>query len=169
MPDLSKSAQEGLVEFFTLDTTVYGGGISRFCNSRWDGVSEIDRTEVTWGGQAYISLPFESTGWKRGGDRPERPKIVVPDFDGVLFSMLRAMDGAPGAPIVRIQALAADVLANNVNGAISTESYLLNKVSGNASQLTLELSTMFDFGKTKFPSFICTRETRPGLGSALLR
>lgn len=168
--NLSLSAYKGLIEFFTVDLTEIGGPVLNVCNSQLDRETLLDvPPSITWGSVTYIALPFDSAGWKRGGDRAERPEIAVPDPSRDMYLQLEQLGGATGCPVIRVQAMAKDVEANNVNGAISSEKYVLNSVGWAKYQLKLGLATPFDFTGTKFPSFICTRETRPGLGSALLR
>lgn len=158
----------GRVEFIEVDFTAYGDQVYRFCDSNPYNTDDPGAEAVQWGGLSWISRPFTSTGWKRG-DTTERPKISLPDPDAALLIKIRSLNGASGATINRYVALAESVLAG-VAIPLSHERYMLNKyqaIPGN--KVEVELASIFDFRKSKVPSFVMTREHYPGLGSNLTR
>lgn len=169
MGSLSVKNHDGLIELFSLDLTAWSGGIIRVCNSRLNKDDVLSESTVSFGGQTYITLPFESANWKRGGERAERPKITLPDGELLMWSQLLAMDGAPGAPVTRIQVMAADLIANDQNAILSVERYLLDKPTHDAGKLTLELNAPHAFRKTRFPAKQMLRDEYGGLGVQLLR
>lgn len=168
MANLSLQTLDGLVELFVLDTTAFPGGtINRVCNSRVNKNQLLSEATVTYSGYTYICLPFETANFKRGGDRAERPKIVLPDGSMDFFNALMALGGAPGAKVTRYQIMAADLLANS--SVISTDAYVLDKATWDAGKITFELSAPHAFRKLKFPSKQMLRDEYPGLGAQLLR
>jgi hypothetical protein len=156
------------VEFVSVDLTDHGDTIYYFCNAANFTQDKITDEGVFWGGIRWAFRPFQSSNWKTG-DAVERPKIVIPDPGAALCTKLRSLDGAPGATVMRYQALGESVDAGH-HLPISIEHYkLMNVASVPGIQVDLELGTIFDYRKLKSPSFIMTREDFPGLGSNLTR
>jgi len=167
--NLQKSTYNGLIEFLSIDLSVFGDQAYYFCNSSTFESPYDGDNAITWRGRSWQCVPLTSDGWQRGGENLVRPKVTVPDFTGALFVKMRNLNHAAGAPVERIRALYADVQAGGTYGGFQTEKYLLNSVAGNGRVLTLELATIIDFQQSKTPSFIMSREFYPGLGSALIR
>lgn len=159
---------EQRVEFLEIDFRKHGDTIRRFCNSNPFNTDDPYTESVIWGGYAWTCRPFESTGWKRG-DRAERPSITLPDPDSALVIKLRTLQGASGADVTRYVASGKSVMAGN-SMPITHERYLLNKYQASpGKEVKIELASIFDFRKSKVPSFIMTRKHYPGLGSNLTR
>ncbi len=166
--NLSLQTLNGLVGLFVLDTTDFpGGSVVRVCNSRINKNTLLSEASVLWGGDIYICIPFEVANFKRGGDRPEKPKLVIPDGEMTFWMQLMELGGAPGAKVTHMQAMAKDILAGE--GAISTAEYFLDKPIWDGGKLTLELSSQNTMRKSKFPSRRMTRQDFPGLGVQLMR
>ncbi|QCB39207.1 hypothetical protein E5554_16055 [Sphingobium sp. PAMC28499] len=169
MPNLNKSTFDRLIEFYSLDLTVFGDAVYRFVNT---STFEADLPEdgiIRFSGQDWTPYAFVTSGWQRGGENLVQPTIEMPDFGSALAVTLAKYDDAPGAPVTRYLALADDVIADNPQAAFQTERYLLDSVSSDGQVLTLTLATHADFKRAKFPGFKMTREHYPGLGSNLLR
>jgi len=169
MPNLNKSTFDRLIEFYELDLTAFDDTVYRFVNTSSFDAETPELGVIEFNGFDWQPYPFVTSGWQRGGENLVQPKIEMPDFMSVLAVTLAQYDDAPGAPVVRYQALADDVIANNPQAAISVERYLLDTVSADGQVLTLTLAKNVDFKRAKFPGFKMTREHYPGLGSNLLR
>lgn len=162
------TSYDGSLELIEIDLTAWGDEKYRFVNSKIDETT-YEFADLVWQGNTYVALPFQTAGWKRGGEGQERPKIECPDFDGLLDAKLDEYDGAAGAPITRYQVLAADVLADDPNAPFGVDKFMLYSASGDGMTLSLELATPMDYRKTRFPAFTMTRQHYPGLGKPLLR
>lgn len=170
MTQLNGSTWDGLVEFASLDLNQWGGSTLRYCNSKPLSDAGLDLPElgtVSFLGQVWQCYPFVTAGFQRGGENKAQPSIELPDFMGALAVRLAGFNNAPGAPVIRYQALAEDVISNNPQAAISKEEYLLDSVTSGQLSLNLNLATHLDFSANKVPSFKMYREHYPGLGSNL--
>lgn len=158
----------GRVEFIVVDLTAQGDAIYRFCNAfTHDADSELVQTKA-WAGQSWLCRPFTVTGSKRG-DSVENVKVSIPDPEAALYIKLRSLKGAPGALVIRYQALADSVNAG-INAPISAERMFINRYGGAVGRTCeIELASPLNYRKSKSPSFVMTRKHYPGLGSALSR
>ena len=169
MPNLNKTSFERLIEFVKVDLTPFGGDVYRYANTSTYEADIPELSNITWQGEQWLAIPFQTGGFARGGENLVRPAIQVADFTGELFVMLESYDFAPGAPVSVYYALADDVENNVPNALFQQHDYVLNKVAREQMVLELELAIHMDFAMTKVPGYVITREDAPGLGSALLR
>lgn len=167
MGNASITTHEGFVELFTLNLTPWTAGIIRVCNSRINKDTLLSEAVVVYSGETYITLPFETANFKRGGERAEKPKLVIPDGSMDFWLQLLAIGGAPGARIERLVMRAADILADEA--PLHVDRYVLDKPSWDGGKLTFELSAPHAFRKQKFPAKQMMRDEYPGLGEQLLR
>jgi len=157
----------GLVEFLSIDLTRFGDQVYRFVNTPADVPGENpDDKLVTWGGYTWKPLPFESSGWKRGGDKPERPKLNLPDYQGLMYVTLKNNRYGVGAPVNRYQVMDPTL---GLAAPYTVESYQLASFSATGLEVSLELATAMDLTNAQFLGFKMTRKFYPGLGSNLLR
>lgn len=169
MPNLNLPTFERLVEFYVLDLTAFGDIVHRFCNSTTYAGELPELGYVTWNGEEYMPLPIVAAGFQRGGENLVRPSLDVPDFGGLLYTKLRQLNGAYGAPVTRYMALAADIENNVPFAAFVTERYVVNTVARDWPALQLSLATHVDFAKRKVPGVKMERNGYPGLGPAIQR
>jgi lambda family phage minor tail protein L len=170
MTQLNTTRWDGLVEFVSLDLTPWAGSILRYCNSKPLSDQGLDLPElgtVRWNNQDWQCYPFTTGGWQRSSENKAQPSIEVPDFMGALAVRLAEIGNAPGAEVIRYQALAEDVISGNEQAAIARYEYLLDSVTSGQLSVNLNLATHLDFGGVKVPSFKMYREHYPGLGSNL--
>ena len=167
MPVLDTTAYAKLVEMVSINMEPHGDQIYYFANSTagTEGVDPITDS-ITWNGSSWLPLPFESTGWKKGGEKPERPKLNLPDFSGQFRDVLKTYRHGIGAEIKRYQVL--DPL-NNGGILLSEEVYQLAGYTSTGFTLSLELATAMDITDAKILGFKMLRKDYPGLGSQLLR
>lgn len=166
MSSLWVSQYEGLVEWLLIDLTAFGGQVHRFVNSSTDRTRSEPTPDffgaVDWQGETWMALPFETASWRRG-EKNEKPKIVLPDYESQFSTELRARDNAPGAPIERYQTIGLGM-------PIGTDRYRLAKVQTVAGfKVTLELANITSVFSSRVPAFVMMRDDYPGLGSALQR
>ena len=168
MSNTSTRTNENLIELFILDTTAWpGGSLHRVCNSRISKDVLLSTATVTFAGNIYICLPFDTADWHRGGDRPSRPEVIIPDGNMDFYEQLEALGGAPGARVTRYLIKAADLMADEA--PLSVSKYVLDKAIWNGGKLTFQLSAPHAMRKLKFPSKQILRDEYPGTGEQLLR
>lgn len=165
--NVSKQVQDRLLELFTLDCTPWGGGIIRVVNSRKNKEVLLTEASITWDGEIYICLPFETANFKRGGERAEKAKIVIPDGEMDFWQQLIDMNGAPGARVTRTVILADALDAEEA--PLHVDRYVLDSAGWDGGKLTFELAAPHAFRKVTFPSKEMRRDDYPGLGEQLLR
>lgn len=173
MTQLNASTWNGYVQLLTVDLTAYGDDLYCFIDSSPKAESDVsvlpELATVPWNGRVYQPVPFSVSGSQRGGENLVRPRISLPDFGAAMYITLSKYGMAPGAPVTRYQALAADILANDPKAPFQEEQYLLNSVSFDGTAIQLELATHVDYQRAKFPRHIMYRDEFPGLGSNLAR
>lgn len=170
-PELNQLSFEGRVELVSIDFTPWGSTVFRAINSSpFNAASGLpEDATVTWLGNTWQCLPFQTGGFQAGGENQVRPQMQVADFTGVLYSTLRSLNFPTGAKVQHYVALAADVLSNNPFGIFQQQTYVINSIRRQDMALDLELATIFDWARSQVPGYMMTREDFPGLGSALLR
>lgn len=182
MADLTLNEWDGALEFVIFDFTQWGQGKQGFCNSsrNWTPVldedgrpTDIDAPADTLAVDSinFLDLtcpvlPFKTSGYVKGGDTVARPVIEIADSNGALLNRIRGMQGASLAPVTVYRVLAADIDANTGVIIGQPHDYLLNKVSGNGTQLTIELGTNGDTTRSKFPPYSMDGVKFPGLRNA---
>lgn len=173
MTQLNTSTWDGYVQLLAVDLTAYGDEVYGFIDSSPKAESDVSvlpqLATIKWNGLEYQPVPFSASGSQRGGENLVRPRISLPDFGAGMYVTLAKYGMAPGAPVTRYQALAADILANDTHAPFAEEQYLLNSVSFDGMALQLELATHLDYQRAKFPRHIMYRDEFPGLGSNLTR
>lgn len=173
MTQLNTTTWDGYVQLITVDLTAYGDDKYGFIDSSPKDESDVSVLPqlafVKWAGQDFQPVPFSVSGSQRGGENLIRPRISLPDFGAAMYVTLAKYGMAPGAPVTRYQALAADILANDPNAPFQEEQYLLNSVAFDGMAIQLELATHLDYQRAKFPRHVMYRDEFPGLGSNLAR
>ena len=165
--NVSKQVNERLVELFTLDCTPFGGGIIRVCNSRLSSGTILSEASVVFDGNIYICIPFEALSFKRGGERAEKAKLIIPDGYKDFWNQMVEIGGAPGARVTRYVILGDDLEADEA--PLCVDRYLLDNVGWDGGKLTFELNAPHAFRKTAFPAHEMRRDVYEGLGEQLLR
>lgn len=170
-PELNKTSFERQIQFLSIDLTPWGGSMERFVDTTtYAATSGLPEDgSITWNGQTWQALPFQTGGFQAGGENQVRPGVQVFDLSGVLYTTLRGYDFAPGAPVMRYLAFGDDVVSNNPYAVFQQEEYVVNSVQRESGVLNIELATHFDWAKIQVPGYTMTREDFPGLGSALFR
>lgn len=157
---------DGLTEFIKIDMTAVTGDVYRFVNATTFSQDDPDLETMDWGGYSWKCLPYETSSWAVGGTEAARPRIVLPDVNGLIFVILRQNGGCVGCSVERYK-----VLGPKPTGVqpMTFDRYLINTWTGTGKSVNLDLATHFDLAKSKLPGFKMTRKDFPGLGSALLR
>jgi len=161
-----KTAYDGLVEFIAIDMTALTGDVYRFVNTSNFNLDDPDQETITWGGYTWKCLPFETSSWKLGGTEAARPRIVLPDVNGLIFVIMRQNGGCVGCAVERYKVLDPKPTGTQPH---RFEQYLINTWTGTGKSVNLDLATHFDLAKSKLPGYKMARKDFPGLGSALLR
>jgi lambda family phage minor tail protein L len=167
MANLFSTTIDGYLNLMTIDLTAHGDQVYGFIDSSTFTTSNPVLSTVTWNGQNYTPIPFSTSGYERGGQTLVKPKVSLPDLGGIMYITLAKYQFASGAPVVRYQALASDIIANDPNAPFMEEHYLVNQVTFDGFTLECELATHVDYQRAKFPAHICYRSEFPGLGSML--
>lgn len=164
---------DGLVELVEIDLSRWGLGVLYFCNSarNWDtnddGQEEptdlLDMEFVQWGDNTHRVMPFETSGWRTGGEGVERPKIVIGDVGSVIRRQLQSIGGAKMAPVRHYHVLALDLEENTGDIVGLPHDYMINRITGNGFQTTIELGTLADTTRTPFPPSRYSERDFPGL------
>lgn len=153
MPELNGLSFERLVTFMSIDLAPFGDEMRRFVDTSTYAADSPEFGSVTWQGYEWLPVPFQSGGFQRGGENMVRPSIQIGDFSGGLYALMRQLNFAPGASVMRYKAFAADVESDNPYAAFQTEQYVLANVAQQALVLQLELATHLDFASRKIPGF----------------
>lgn len=167
MTQLFQSTYDGYINLVTFDLRPEGDDIYGFVDSSTFVSATPQLSTITWQGLEYVPLAFSTSGYERGGQSLVKPKVSLPDPGALMYITLNKFNSAMGATVIRYQALAADILANNPYGAIMEEHYLLNNVSFDGFTLECELATHLDYQRSQFPAHIMYRSEYPGIGSQL--
>lgn len=160
------TAYNGLVEFIELDLSTVTGDIYRFVNTTNMSLDDPYLETIDWGGHSWKCLPYETSSWKVGGTEAPRPRIVLPDVNGLIFVIMRQNGGCLGCPVIRYKVLGPKSTGTQ---PYTWDRYLINTWTGTGKSVNLDLATHFDLAKSKLPGFKMTRKDFPGLGSALVR
>lgn len=98
---LQQPDADQLVTLFELDATALGGTVLRFTPMSDAGAA------VTFGGNDYEPIDFDSEGWELTGKGPfPRPKIRIANTTNVLSAVLLEFGDLLGAKVTRIRTLA---------------------------------------------------------------
>lgn len=150
---------EGLLEFFQMDLTPYGGGFYRVVNS----INNGNQTSITFLSQTWISLPFITEGFEYdGGGATPQPTITLPDFDGTIAAAAQQYNDLLGVEIKRYLSTKAAVVSNSYYGP---EIWLINqKEEADGFKIRFNLATKFTQRNRFIPGRLMTRDLFPALG-----
>lgn len=91
---------DAIVALFQLDATSLGGEVLYFANCTDDG------SPVTFGGQQYSPIDFDSEGWEWSGKGAfPRPKFRIANTTNILSALLLEFNDLLGATVARIRTL----------------------------------------------------------------
>lgn len=152
---LSPSAQ---MEFFVLDATAIGGGVSRF----HAGTNAL-QMPVWWQGQEYLPLPIEAEGFDMStkGTLP-KPRIRIANINGLFSAEVRDRDDLIGSKVVRKRTHTKYIDARNFPGGVNLTAdpnqhltddiwFVDRKVTENKYIIEWELASAFDVQGVMLP------------------
>ena len=151
-----------LVDLWSIDTTIFGGGIYYFTPMTDDG-----NQPVVFNGITYFPLPVEVEGMEVIGDgRLPRPKLRVANVVLTFVGLLNAHNDAVGAKVTRIRTFQKYI--DGHSGADSNAQFpadiffIEQKLKQNKLMVEWELVSPLDIGGKVLPrlqaiSFCCHR------------
>jgi len=147
--DLQSAAPGTLVELIELDATAIGGDLSRFVNKA--------AAPVSWGGEVFVPLEFESEGWETTGQGSlPRPKVRVDNTKQALLSLVLGCSDLRGAKVTRWLTFARylDSGADPDPGAWKSRDvyYVDSKPDQNKQYIELELASLMDLAGSQIPA-----------------
>jgi lambda family phage minor tail protein L len=147
---MSQLVTQGLLTLYQLDTTMLGGQMFYFTSAQ-DFI-----TEIWWGGQPYVPLPMEASGFEMTtrGAFPQ-PNITISNLYGAGNLLLDSYRGLVGADLVRILTLRRfldDGASPDLNAYITRDKFVVaQKTSHNAVAIVFKLATRMDQEGTQLP------------------
>jgi lambda family phage minor tail protein L len=148
-----------IIEFIQIDFTQFGGGLFNVYNS-------IDASqaagELTFQGQQWTPIPFESSGWMLdGAGGTPKPQIVIADANALLLTAMFVYSDAIGAPVYRYESTTEGYLEGSYYGP---EIWAVNRIiQADGMNLKFELAAPFDQILRKVPNRQMFRTQYPGL------
>lgn len=140
------------VELFTLDATMIGGGIHRFC-----GRKEPDGSPICFSGEEYPFVPLETEGfaWDTGAAMP-RPKIAISALNQTFYSLVVTTRGLQGAFLRRDRTLEKFLDGHEEGGRnlkFPSDFYRVDRVLAmDKNAISFELCGILDLPRCKLPS-----------------
>ena len=149
------------LEFFSIDTTPFGGSIFRIVNSGSTGWGST----INFLGYTWFSLPFSTDGfeWDGSGDVPV-PTITIPDFDGTLLSLCQEYDDCLGAEVLRYITTEGEYVNDQYLGP--DKWYINQKEEADGLKIRFNLATPFNQRNKIIPGKLMMKSDFPGLSSA---
>lgn len=162
--DILKLTPGNLITFYSLDlSTCYKADGTQVSDVyRWcDGVNELGN-DIVFGGNTYIRMPIQASGFDKTGDGSmPRPKLVVANIMGVLGALSRDFNDLCGAKLTRLRTFTKYIDAVNFSdgNAFADPSQYLDKelwiIDRKASETHLfiewEMASPFDLNNVKLP------------------
>jgi lambda family phage minor tail protein L len=152
-----------LVELYTIDLTSLTGGIFRFTPHFSEGGS------VTFGGNAYTSIPIISEGWEvtATGTQP-RPTLTISNVNKVLHNAVVSLGDIVGAKLTRTRTLKKHLDGEpnaDANAFLKPEVYEIEQKTLHTSEvIQWQLSSVIDKFGVRIPRRQVTRDNFPGVG-----
>jgi len=95
--DLFAAVQDAVVELFTIDATVRGQGVIRFCA----GTNAMGQAPI-FNGNTYTTLPITGEGWARTtGDSAPRPTLTISNINAVIQALVYSAGDLSGSTLTR--------------------------------------------------------------------
>lgn len=141
-----------LIELFTLDASMIGGGFYRFC-----GEKESDGQTIAFGGVEYPYIPLQTDGfaWETGKAMP-RPKLAISALNQTFYSLVISTRGLQGAMIRRDRTLARFLDGHEDGGSnlkYPSDLYRVDRIiSMDNAAISFELCCMLDIPRCKLPA-----------------
>ncbi|MCX8016422.1 MAG: phage minor tail protein L [Rhodocyclaceae bacterium] len=157
--DVQRLEPGSVIALYALDLTVIGGqDVLRFTPH---GPNELGG-DIVFGGQTYVSLPIEATGFERAGQgKLPRPIVRVANVSGVIGALALGMDDLIGARLVRTRTFARYLDAANFatgnphadpSQILDREIWFVDrKANENAVFVEWELAAAFDVAGVMLP------------------
>jgi len=148
---------EGLITLYQLDTARLGGPVHYF------GSAEDISSQIIWGGNEYIGLPMEATGFEMTskGALPQ-PSITIANLYGAGNTLLDTYNGLIGAEVTRILTLRRfldDGATPDPNAFITRDKFVVSqKTSHNAVAIVFKLASRMDHEGTQLPRRLLMRD-----------
>lgn len=153
----------GVVELFTLDASVVGGGVHHFAPAPVDGAEGPEAP--VFGGQEYTPIPFESDGWQWSAEGPlpapeltfrmAREDGAVTGAATTLLFLVALYDDLVGCGVTRIMTLRRfldDGEEPNALAHFGVERYVIDqKTAQGADFITFRLATGIDHAGLQLP------------------
>lgn len=148
-----------VLEFLEIDLVDFGGSIYRIFNSVSTGVDG----SISFLGEDWYPVPFESEGWGATGDgSTPRPTVTISDFDGVLMLEALAYDDLLGAQVRRYETTKELRTSGSYYGP---EVWVINqKMEADGNMIKVGLATPFDQRVRRIPGWLAFRSEFPALG-----
>lgn len=140
------------IELFTLDATMIGGDIYRFC-----GEKELDGSAIRFSGYEYPYLPLQTEGfaWSTDTAMP-RPKLAISALNQTFYSLVISTRGLQGAYIRRDRTLARFLDGHEDGGQnlkFPSDLYRVARIlSMDKATISFELCCMLDIPRCKLPA-----------------
>lgn len=135
---------EGLITLFQLDTTMFPNGQMFYFSSAEDA-----ETEIVWGGNPYVAIPMDATGFEMNtsGTIPT-PNVTISNLYGAANTLLDEFKGLLGAKLTRILTLRRfldDGATPDPNAYITRDVFVVSqKISHNAVAIVFKLAAHID-------------------------
>lgn len=158
--ELQQPATDPLVTLYKLDATAIGGSVYYFTNSAFETQA------VTFGGNAYTPVAFDSTGWEaKGQGTLPTPRVRISNIQAQLLSIILELDDLLGATITRIRTFrkfldgqaSADPLAYMPLDTFQIE----RKLNQNAQFVEFELTSVLDQEGQRLPGRVMLKHFCP--------
>jgi lambda family phage minor tail protein L len=156
MTDLTTT---GLLTLWQLDTTMLGplGQIFFFSSAE-----DFD-TEIVWGGNRYVGLPMDASGFEMTTKGPPvQPSITLSNIYGAATELLMTYNGLIGAIVSRIQTLRRfldDGATPDAHAWITWDTYVVaQKTSHTALAVVFKLAAKMDQQGTQLPRRLILRD-----------
>jgi lambda family phage minor tail protein L len=136
-----------MVELFVIE---YDGGVSYFANDTAGG-----NTPISYGGNVYLPIPIEATGFAWEGGKQPRPRLVVGNANNALTGVLLALDDLSGAQVTRIKTFEIFLDSGSEpdgNAYYSREVFSIERKSkDDGPEIEFELATPYDLQNISLP------------------
>jgi lambda family phage minor tail protein L len=152
--EIQKLQPSARLEFFVLDATVCGGGITRFHNY-------VDNGPLTWQGEVYDPWGMQAEGFNLSADSQARPRVTLANPNGAISALCMAYDDFIGAKLTRKRTMARYLDAVNFPGGNPTADpaqtfpddvwFVERKLSETRVQVEFELSSAYDLAGRTLP------------------
>lgn len=156
--EIQKLSPSARIELFEVDLTNQGDTVYRF----HAGTNALNQP-VVWQGQTYTPWPAQASGFDYSSDgQLPRPKIVLANVNGLITSLVLALNDCVGAKVTRRLTLARFLDAINFPGGVNVnadpnsyfpdEVYFIDrKAREDKEAVEFELTSAFDVTGVRLP------------------